>query len=104
MQHNGRDAGSALLPFIIGVVSTAAFPDGLAVRLSFDRGQVLILPSDDARLVAGGLLDASCEIERRLATRTPERERPVPADFRARVKRAADSGDQIEMELPSHGS
>jgi hypothetical protein len=99
MQHNGRDAGSALLPFIIGVVSTAAFPDGLAVRLDFDMGQARILSSDDARLVASGLVEASLEIERRLATRNPGRAGPVPPDFRDRIRRSAD-----EMELPSHES
>jgi hypothetical protein len=58
------DHASRLLPFVIGVVSTAALPDGLAVRLTFDSGQVLILPAGDARLVAGGLLDAAADIEK----------------------------------------
>jgi hypothetical protein len=89
MRHNGTEIGS-LLPFRISVVSTAAWPDGLAVRLTFDQGQALVLPSDDARLVAGGLLDAALEIERRLATRNPGRTGPVPPDFRDRVKRSTD--------------
>jgi hypothetical protein len=90
MSHNGRDADSELLPFPfgIGVVSTAALPDGLAVRLELDFGQVLILSSDVARLIASGLLDASLEIERRLATRNPGRTGPVPPDFRDRIARA----------------
>jgi len=89
MRHNGTEAGS-LLPFVICVVSTAAWPDGLAVRLTFDSGQVLILPSDDARLIAGGLIDAALEIERRLATRNPDRVGPLPPDFRERIRRSTD--------------
>jgi hypothetical protein len=77
-------------PAVIGVVSTTAVPDGLAVRLTFDQGQVLILPSDDARLIAGGLLDAALEIERRLATSSPDRTGPLPPDFRERIKRSTD--------------
>jgi hypothetical protein len=90
MWHNGRVSGSSLLPFTLDVVSTAVLPDGLAVRLTFGSGEVLILPSDDARLVASGLLEAAVEIEMRLATRNPGRERPVPPDFRERIKRSTD--------------
>jgi len=66
MWHNGTNPDSALYPFVIRVVSTAALPCGLAVRLDFDTGQCLLLPSGDARLVAGGLVDAAAEIERRM--------------------------------------
>jgi hypothetical protein len=64
MWHNGNDPGSALNPYVIKVVSTAAFPCGLAVRVDLDLGRVLILSSGDARLVAGGLVDAAGVIER----------------------------------------
>jgi hypothetical protein len=64
MWHNGNDPGSALNPYVIKVVSTAAFPCGLAVRVELDLGHVLLLSSGDARLVAGGLVDAAGEIER----------------------------------------
>jgi hypothetical protein len=63
MRHNGTEVGS-FHPVVIRVVSTAAWPCGLAVRLDFDTGQVLLLPSDDARLLAGGLTDAAADIER----------------------------------------
>jgi hypothetical protein len=63
MWHNGTEVG-VLHPVVIRVVSTAAWPSGLGVRLDFEHGQVLLLPSDDARLLAGGLLDAAADIER----------------------------------------
>jgi hypothetical protein len=66
MWHNGIDPGVAFNPCVIRVVSTAAWPSGLAVRLDFDTGQCLLLPSGDARLLAGGLVDAAAEIERRM--------------------------------------
>lgn len=64
MRHNGTDPDPRLHPFVIRVVSTAARPCGLAVRLDFDAGRMLLLDSADARLVAGGLLDAADDIER----------------------------------------
>jgi hypothetical protein len=63
MRHNGTEVGS-LHPVYIRVVSTAAWPSGLAVRVDFESGQVLLLPSDEARLLAGGLLDAAADVER----------------------------------------
>lgn len=63
MWHNGTEVGS-LHPVVIRVVSTAAWPSGLGVRLDFESGQVLLLPSDEVRLLAGGLLDAAADIDR----------------------------------------
>jgi hypothetical protein len=65
MHPNGIiDPGSAFHPCVIRVVTTAAWPSGLAVRVDFEAGQVMLLPPTDARLIAGGLLDAVAEIER----------------------------------------
>ena len=64
MWHNGNDPGSALNPFVIMTVPTAAFPCGLAVRLELgERGHSAILSSGDARLLAGGLVEAAARIE-----------------------------------------
>ena len=62
MPERWREVGS-LHPVVIQVVSTAAWPSGLGVRLDFESGQVLLLPAADARLLAGGLLDAAGDIE-----------------------------------------
>jgi len=63
MRHSATEVGS-LHPVVIRVVATAAWPSGLGVRLDFESGQVLLLPATEARLLAGGLLDAAADIER----------------------------------------
>jgi hypothetical protein len=63
MRHNATEVGS-LHPVVIRVVPTAAWPSGLAVRLDFENGQALLLPSDETRLLAGGLLDAADDLDR----------------------------------------
>lgn len=57
-----------LYPLRIDVVSTAALPEGLAIRLDPGRGQVRLLDAGDARLVAAGLLEAAGELERSART------------------------------------
>lgn len=61
MWHNGTEVGS-WHPVVIRVVPTAAC--GLAVRLELESGRWLLFPPDDARLLAGGLLDAAADIDR----------------------------------------